>query len=273
MIHKDHKFDQFGLTKLPFTKVVSEPFLDDERRHCLQQLSNFLTFRGFAVVTGSPGVGKTMLLNHLCSKLHPNEHNIMYIPFASLSPSDMLKTICRKMNIEPSGSKSKMLTELQQQVLENPVLNPVLILDEIQKISHECIEQVRLLANINFEEKSFFSIIMTGNDEFIQQLRLKINEPLRQRITRYCRLGTLSRDNTKEYINHHFKLAGAHQQIVSKQAVNLIFDSTSGIPRLINSLTLAALEEAANHKETLVDLHHVNAAILVAMPPPMEVFQ
>jgi type II secretory pathway predicted ATPase ExeA len=273
MILKDHKFDQFGMTKLPFTKVVAEPFLDDERRHCLQQLNTFLSYRGFAVVTGPPGVGKTMLLNHICSQLHPNEHNIMYIPFASLSPSDMLKTICRKMNIEPVMSKSKMLTELQQQIIENPAVNHVLILDEIQKISHECIEQVRLLANINFEEKSFFSIIMSGNDEFIQQLRLKINEPLRQRITRYCRLGALCRENTEAYLHHHFKMAGAHQQIVSKQAANLIFDSTSGIPRLINSLAMAALENAADKKETLVDLEHVNAAIQITTPPAMEVFQ
>jgi type II secretory pathway predicted ATPase ExeA len=95
------------------------------------------------------------------------------------------------------------------------------------------------MTNFNFEEKNLFSVIMAGNDEFLQQLRLRINEPLRQRITCFQRLSVLSREDTKKYITHHMETAGVHHEIITDQASTLVYDMTSGIPRLVNSLELS----------------------------------
>jgi len=70
------------------------------------------------------------------------------------------------------------------------------------------------MTNFNFEDKNIFSVIMAGNDEFLQQLKLRINEPMRQRVTCFSRLTALSREDTEKYIDHHLKIAGAHQEII-----------------------------------------------------------
>jgi type II secretory pathway predicted ATPase ExeA len=270
---KDHKFDRFGFTAVPFTNTPKTAYLDASRNNVLKNLQNFLNYRGFAVLCGSPGTGKTALLNHLCRNLHPNEHKIIYIPFSMLKPGDMLKNICIKLNIEPTVSAGKMLSMIQDCITEIQPVNPVIVLDEIQKISHQTLEVIRLMTNINFEEKNLFSVILAGNDEFIQHLKLRINEPLRQRVTCYSRLVQLSRKDTEEYITHNFETAGAHHKIITQQAVSLVYDFTAGIPRLINSLLFAALEAAAEAETQIIDLEHINHAGILVNPPAQEVYQ
>jgi len=126
-------------------------------------------------------------------------------------------------------STTKMLGKIQDCITEIQPANPILILDEIQKISHQTLETIRLMTNFNFEDKNLFSVIMAGNDEFLQQLKLRINEPMRQRVTCFSRLTALSREDTEKYIDHHLKIAGAHQEIISPQAAALVYDFTSGI--------------------------------------------
>lgn len=269
----NHKFDPFGFSSMPFSENEKAPFLDDSRKQMMKTMRSFLDYRGFAVLCGAPGTGKTMLLNHLCRSLQPNEHRIIYIPFAMLKPSDMLKNICLKLDLEPTVSTTKMLRRVQDRITEIQPVNPVLVLDEIQKISHPTLEVIRLMTNFNFEEKNFFSIIMAGSDEFLQQLRLRMNEPLRQRITCFQRLSVLSRENAKEYIKHQFETAGAHHEIITEQAASLVYDLTSGTPRLVNSLLSASLEVAADAGSRIIDLDHINAGNELVSLPTQEVFQ
>ena len=270
---QDHKFDLFGFSAIPFSKNHENPFIGISRKLVLKKMQNFLMYRGFAVLSGSPGTGKTMLLNHLCNNLQPNEYRIIYIPFAMLKPADMLKSICIKLDLEPIVSITKMLKNIQERITEIQPVNTVLVLDEIQKISHETLEIIRLMTNFNFEEKNMFSVIMAGNEEFLQQLRLRINESLRQRITCFQRLSILSREDTEKYIMHHFETAGVHHEIITKQASNLVYDMTSGTPRLINSLVFAALEDAAEKEERIIDTKHINAGSELVSIPSQELFQ
>ncbi|MCF6177661.1 MAG: AAA family ATPase [Victivallaceae bacterium] len=269
----NHKLDMFGFSAVPFANRAENPFLDASRERLVKTIAHFINYRGFAVLTGAPGTGKTMFLNYISQQLQPNEHKIIYIPFAMLKPADMLKYICIKLNIEPVVSTTKMLGKIQDCIAEIQPTNPILILDEVQKISHQTLETIRLMTNFNFEDKNLFSVIMAGNDEFLQQLKLRINEPIRQRITIFSRLTALSRADTAKYIDHHLKTAGAHQQIIDSQATTLVYDFTSGIPRLINSLMFAALNIAAEANSPIIELEHLNHAGELTTIPQMEVFQ
>ena len=269
----DHKFDIYGFSSTPFSENEKKPFLDASRKQVIKRMRAFLNYRGFAVLSGGSGTGKTMLLNHLCRSLAPNEHRIIYIPFSMLKPADMLKSICIKLDLEPKVSTTKMLGSIQNRITEIQPVNPVLVLDEIQKISHPTLEVVRLMTNFNFEEKHLFSVIMAGSDEFLQPLKLKMNEPLRQRVTCFQRLCALSREDTKKYIKYHFETAGAHHEVITEQASNLVYDLTSGTPRLINSLVFASLEEAADTGAKIIDLDHINAGNELVSLPAQEVFQ
>jgi type II secretory pathway predicted ATPase ExeA len=132
-------------------------------------------------------------------------------------------------------------------------------------MNHQTLETIRIMSNFYFEEKNYISIIMAGTDDFIQQFRLRINQGLLQRISLFCSLNPLQRSKTTEYVDHQIKTAGVEREIITKQALNLVHDATSGTPRLINNLMKATLIETAEDGKEIADLEHVRKAMFNLM--------
>lgn len=261
------KFARFGFKCIPFTREITAPFLDPRREKHLARLREFLQFRGFAVVAGGPGTGKTILLEHLCGQLHSNAYKVMYIPFSTLSDSDMLKTVCFHLGIETTMARSKMFKCIQDRIVEMQPVNIIIVLDEAQKLTHKTLETVRLMANFNFDGHNYLSIIMAGTDDFLQIFRLRINQSLFQRVSLFCEIPPLSRDATSQYVAHHLKTAGIEREIVTPQAVNFVYDAASGVPRIINNLMLAAFKETAEEEKDVVELEHIRKGMMNTMMP------
>jgi type II secretory pathway predicted ATPase ExeA len=264
------KLSRYAFRRIPFTDDISEAYLDEQRRQSLNLFREFLQFRGFALLSGEPGCGKSYLLNHLCGKLPGNTHKVMYIPFSQVGDSDMLKLICHELGIENGMSRSRMLKVIQKCVEDMQPVNPILVLDECQITAHKTLETIRLLANFHFEEKNFFSVIMAGTEDFVQMLRLRINTALMQRITLHRELKALTREKTQSYIEHHFNAAGVQHEILSPQAIERVFTASSGIPRIIDNLVRIALREAAEDNQDRVELEHVRRGMINCMPTLLE---
>lgn len=271
MSNKDHRYDIYGITALPFASIPEEFYLNTSRKKLAKRLNMFLAARGFAVLCGPSGAGKSSFLNWLCQSLNSKTHKIMYIPFSTLSDSDMLRAICQEMNIPTAMTKSKMLKSIQNAVNDMQPVNPVLILDEAQKISTDTLEMIRLMSNFGFDGKNTFSIVLAGTPELLQKLKLRILEPLRQRISLFGRIDPLSRDETNDYIVNSFRAVGAEHDLIEQQAVNLIHDLSAGIPRIINSIAKASLEIAAEQQSQIIQLDHVREAQQMVLLPENEV--
>lgn len=267
---KDHRFDLYSITEMPFGKSSAKPYLNNERKEILKRLDNFLQHRGFAVVTGSAGAGKSSLLNHFRSKLNQKTHQVVYMPFSILGEGEFLRAICAAMNIEVVARKGRMIEAIQSVARETQPVNVVMILDEAQKLTPGTLEFVRMLTNFEFDGRNLFSVIFSGSNEFTQTLRLRILEPLRQRVTLFDKINPLNRDETTEYVRHGFEAAGACQEVVTEQALTLIHDISGGTPRMINSITRAALEAAAEEKSPLIEIEHVRTAQKHTFPPERE---
>ncbi len=264
------KLSRYAFRHLPFTEEISKPYLDAHRKQSLMLFREFLQFRGFALLSGEPGCGKSYLLNHLCGKLPGNTHKVMYIPFAQVGDSDMLKLICHELGIENGMSRSRMLKVIQKCIEDMQPVNPILVLDECQVTSHKTLETIRLLANFRFEEKNFFSIIMSGTEDFVQLLRLRINTALMQRMALHREIKTLNRERTQQYIEHHFRVAGIQHEMLTPQALERVFTASSGIPRVIDNLMIVVLREAAEDNQDRIDLEHVRKAMINCMPTLLE---
>lgn len=262
--------DLFGFHTTPFTSAPAEPFSDERRTRYQRKADAFMQRRGFAFVTGGPGCGKTLFVNELCSRQNSRTAKVMYIPFAMFGDTDMLREICAQIGIEPAYRMGAMIRNIQERTREIQPVNPILVIDEVQIIAQETLDMLRILSNFKFESANLFTVIMAGDESFQHRLQLRINEPLRQRVTLFITLGPLSREDAAAYIQHQTRVAGAHQQIFDEQAVNLIFDITVGIPRLINNLASAALEEASLEEEPGVELRHVEQAGTTCLPPSKE---
>jgi type II secretory pathway predicted ATPase ExeA len=256
----NHDYDRYGITKVPFISVPEKLYTDDKRKKTLQYLKSFVDYRGFCVLTGIPGIGKSILLRELCNALHPKEYKAVYIPFAMFAETDILCAICYQLGLQTSLMKSHMIKNIQERIKELQPVNVIIIIDEIQKIKHETLEIIRTLANFNFDEKNLISLIFSGTQEFLNLLQFKQNEHLKQRISLFLSLDKLSRNETSNYIKYHFKDTGIHHDIFTEQAINFVYDLSDGIPRIINNIAKYAFAEAAAQKSKFIELKHIQAA-------------
>jgi len=263
--------DLFGLSSVPFIKAPHEPYLDDNRQSCLDKLHGFLQTRGFAAVAGRPGTGKTVLVRHLTETLHQPTHKIAYIPFTHLSENDLLRTLCIRLQIEPPHRKGKAILAIQERIAQLQPANVIIVFDEMQGASLRIMEAVRLLANDNFDLSTRASFILMGTTEFYDQLRLAINESLRQRITCYHLMQELDEPGTVLFLRHCLSKAGAEQEIFEPSAVKLIHDLSEGRPRIISKLALSSLAAASKEQTATVLLAHVHIAKGNCILPKLQV--
>jgi len=265
----DSKLKQlFGFARVPFRNVPKTLYADAARHQASDQIEAFLHRRGFAVVAGPPGCGKTALLGRLAAARNDANHQIAYIPFAMLNPSNMVRQLCTALGLQPKMSLAANLRVIESHLRDSAPVHPILIFDEVQQLSIDTARIIRIIAESQLDGKHRPSVIMAGGEPFIEQLRMQVYEPLRQRITLYLRLRPLiSAEATREYIDHCMIDAGATQIIVDPAASQLIHDYSNGIPRLINGLITNAMAEALNAQRPIVTLEDIHAAAACTLLP------
>ncbi len=259
----------FGFERDPFQPDPASIWLDDQRRDALEQLSGLVARRGFAVLTGPAGCGKTILLGHLCSQLNPNTHRIVYVACSECGPNDLLRLLCAGLDLEPSVGKSRMTQRLARRVAEMKGITPVLVLDEAQSLPHATLETVRVTCSDGLDGRSRFAVILAGAEEFLSRLTLRLHEPLRQRVTAYAQVGPLSRDQARDYLRQRLQTAGVQRDLIAGEAFSLLFDLAAGVPRRLDKLADEALRRAAREGTPAVALDHVRSAarrVLGAIP-------
>ena len=257
----NHDYDMYGITAIPFVNAPQKLYANEHREAIKKKLNNFINFRGFCVLSGEPGIGKSALLRELTHNFHPKAFKTIYIPFAMFAETDILCAISHQLGLEKAMMKSHMIERIQERIKELQPINIVIIIDEIQKIKHETLELIRTLSNFDFDDKNYLSIIFSGTHDFLNLLKFKNNEHLKQRISCFLELQKLNRIETAEYIQHHLKNVGINHELFTAESINLIYDISDGIPRIINNFAKYAFAEAAINRSKVVDLEHVQLAI------------
>ena len=250
----------FGFQREPFVPDAATIWLDDRRRETLELLGGLVNRRGFAVLTGPAGCGKTILLGHLCAQLGGNTHRIIYVACADCGPADMLRLVCAGLNLEPTLGRSRTIKRIVDRVTEMKGITPVLVIDEAQSLPQATLEAIRVTCSGGLDARNRFAVIMAGADEFLGQLTLRVCEPLRQRVTVYAEVAPLTRDQVHDYLRHRFETAGVSADIIAGSAFSLLVDITNGVPRRIDKLADEALRHAAREGSTAVALDHVQRA-------------
>ena len=252
--------DLFGLASIPFCQAPKEPYLTDDRQASLVALKDFLYYRGYAVITGKVGSGKTTLAHHLCQQLPAGKFRVMYATCGDFTAADLLGTLCSALDITAVRNKAKTLQAIDQRLSDLGARNPVLVLDEMQLAPRSILDLLRIATASTFYQKRRMSIILVGTESFLAQLQLAINESLRQRIHSYCCLAPFTADQTSAYISHCLQQAGAHHDIFAEEAIGLLHVLSGGLPRIIDTLALQALSVASDAKSQTVSLEHLQQA-------------
>jgi general secretion pathway protein A len=233
----------FGLRESPFN-VNPDPrylFLTGQIREALAGLTYGIQNRkGFILLTGEVGTGKTTLLNRLLDWLHDHRMPTAYIFNSRLNVAHLFDFIMADFEIPcESREKSQVLLRLNQWLLERYRMGEtaVLIIDEAQNLSPDVLEEVRLLTNLETSTEKLLQIVLTGQPELEEKLKLPQLRQLRQRITLRCHTGALSLEETFGYIAERLRIAGANgEPVFSKEAIETVHTYSCGIPRVINLL-------------------------------------
>jgi general secretion pathway protein A len=236
----------YGFTTYPFALTPDTQFLypSENYQDCLFYLSHGLQREyGILVMTGAIGTGKTFLLNTLIKKL--DEKTITaFIVNSTLNSFEILQYASKEFGLEVSSqSKAELLLELRSFLLTQAMANKkvVLIIDEAQNLSVEVLEDLRLLTNFENAEKKLMQIILVGQVQLEEKLRLPELTQLGQRVGFSCRLIPLKYEETKGYIEQRLSVAGVTDPIFTTKAIKHIFFYSKGIPRVINIICDLAL--------------------------------
>lgn len=199
---------------------------------------------GFIKVTGEVGLGKTLLCRRLLADLEAPYVSI-WLPDPMLAPEDLRMAVARELGLAHSlqrapGSLHKLLP---YRLLELAARGkqPVLLIDEAQALPTETLETVRLLTNLETEQRKLLQVVLFGQPELDRRLASDNLRQLRQRIVHSCRLQPLGRDDVARYIDHRLTVAGGRPGLFSAAAISRIAQASGGTPRLINILADKAL--------------------------------
>src|ERR1700734_4564474 len=241
----------FGLNESPFNVNPDPRYLYLTRQ--IQEALAGLTYgiqnrKGFILLTGEVGTGKTTLLNRLLDWLHGQRISTAYIFNSRLEVDHLFDYMMADFEIPcESREKSQVLLRLNQWLLERyrAGKTAVLIVDEAQNLAPEVLEEIRLLTNLETSTEKLLQIVLTGQPELEEKLKMPSLRQLRQRITLRCHTSPLSLEETFGYIAERLRMAGANgEPIFSKEAIQTVNLYSRGIPRVVNLLCEHALINA-----------------------------
>ncbi|MCD6185113.1 MAG: AAA family ATPase [Deltaproteobacteria bacterium] len=237
----------YGLKEKPFNILPDPEYLfmstehDNAYTHMLYAIKEK---KGFVVITGEIGSGKTTLINYLLEQIQ-EEINVGLINNTFLPPTQFVKMICQEFELEVDGmDKAAMMAYFQDFLLQQYTQKKrvVLIIDEAQNLSRKTMEEIRMLSNIEAEKHHLIQMVFVGQPELKYKLQQKSLEQFAQRVTVHCHLDVLKTEEVEKYVKHRMKVGGAQDQnIFDKEAIAAISLHSRGIPRIINTLCDTAL--------------------------------
>ena len=241
----------YGLKENPFN-VNPDPrflFLTKEIEEALTGLMyGIQTRKGFITLTGEVGTGKTTLINRLLDWLHHRKTRTAFLFNSRMNSSQLFDFILAEFDIPcESKSKSQQLMKLNHWLLDRYRMGEavVLIIDEAQNLTYPVLEEIRLLTNLETSTEKLLQIVLSGQPELEEKLKLPQLRQLRQRIMLRCKTSALSKTQTQEYIAERLRIAGAAgEPIFGAQAIDAVHIYSLGIPRVINLLCEHSLVNA-----------------------------
>ena len=238
----------FGLGEAPFSIAPDPRYLYMSERH--QEALAHLLYGisgdgGFVLLTGEVGAGKTTICRCLLEQIPPN-CDIAYIFNPKLTVEELLSTICTEFGVAYPAGRTTVKTfvdNINAYLLDAHARGrqAVLIIDEAQSLSVDVLEQMRLLTNLETNQRKLLQIILVGQPELAEMLARPELRQLAQRIVARYHLGALAKSEVAAYVRHRLEIAGAQQPLVPASLTGRLFSLSQGVPRLINVLCDRAL--------------------------------
>ena len=259
--------EYFGFKEAPFS-IAPDPrylYMTPQHREALAHLVYGLNSEGGCILlTGEVGTGKTTVCRCLLDQIPENAH-IALVLNPKVSAIELLETICDELKIDyplVGNTVKTYIDRINQFLIDANARNEktVLIIDEAQNLDSTVLEQLRLLTNLETNQRKLLQIIILGQPELLDILARPEMRQLAQRITARFHLNALAAEEIKAYIAHRLAVAGQNVQLFPEATLGRLFRLSKGIPRLINILCDRALLGSYVQNQHIVDTRTLNTA-------------
>lgn len=236
---------RYGLEFNPFLKNSKGILVEtQEYKEIHFRLNYLLSVKGFGILTGSAGKGKTTSIRNWASSLNPSLYKVIYSSLSTLTVMEFYRNLASELGAVPAHRKMENFQLIQDEInrlVMEKRQTPVIIMDEANYIGTAILNDLKILFNFEMDSRDRAVILLAGLPQLNNTLRLGIHEPLRQRIVMNYNLEGLSKEEGRMYIQRKLRGAGCTQTVFEENAVEAILNAANGTPRMINKLCNASL--------------------------------
>lgn len=231
---------RYGLEFNPFLKNSKDILVENEEAKEVRFRLSYLTdTKGFGVLTGYPGLGKTTALRSYAASLNPSRFKVIYSCLSSLTVNDFYRSLVSSLGLEPRYRKPENFKLIQDAVNRLAIekrITPVFIIDEANHINSGILNDLKSLFNFDMDSRDRAVVILSGLPQLNNTLNLNAHEDLRTRIIMNYHMEGLSKEEGRTYIQEKLRGAGCKQQVFAEPAIEAILNTANGVPRVINRL-------------------------------------
>ena len=256
---------RYGLEFNPFLKNTKDIFLETaEFREARVRLEYLGETRGFGVLTGSPGRGKTTAARAWAASLSPSRFKVVYSSLSTLTVMDFYRQIAAGLGAEPGFRKNDLFNDIQREVnryaLEKRV-TPVIIIDEADMLSHKILSDLQIMFNFEMDSRDRAVVLLAGQPQLNTTLNQSTHESLRQRIVMNYHMGGMTKEEGRDCINRKLEGAGSRQPVFEENAIEAILNAANGTARIINKICNRSMMIGANQGKCVIDADTVRTSV------------
>jgi len=249
-------FTRYGLEFNPFIKNSKEILVNTtEYKETLFRLDYLAKTKGFGLLTGSPGRGKTTTIRFWAKSLNPSLYKVVYSSLSTLTANDFYRNLVKELGAVPAFKKPDNFRIIQEEISRLALekrKTPVIIIDEANYINNAILNDLKILFNFEMDSRDRAAILLAGLPQLNSTLSLGIHEPLRQRIVMNYNIDGITKDEGREYIAEKLKGAGCNQTIFEEAAIEAILNAADGTPRMINKYCNSSMLIGHSNKADLI---------------------
>jgi type II secretory pathway predicted ATPase ExeA len=256
---------RYGLDFNPFLKNSKEIIVDSaEYKEALFRLNYLRDTKGFGILTGGAGKGKTTVIRSFAKKLNPALYKVVYISLSTVTVMEFYRALIVELGGIPGYRKPDNFRAIQSEIDRLTIekrITPVIIIDEANYVKAAILNDLKMLFNFEMDSKDRAVILLSGLPVLNNTLNLGIHEPLRQRLVMNYNLEGLSKEEGNAYISQKLKGAGCDQPVFDTNAIEAILNSANGVPRLINKICNASLLVGNSRSLNIINADAVMQAV------------
>lgn len=256
---------RYGLEFNPFLKNSKEIIVETkEYKETVFRLDYLAKTKGFGILTGCPGKGKTTAVRTWALSLNPSLYKVVYSSFSTLTANDFYRNLAGELGAQPSFRKPDNFRTIQEEISRLSLekrKTPVIIIDEANYISNAILNDLKILFNFEMDSRDRAAVLLAGLPQLNSTLRLGIHEPFRQRIVMNYNVEGISKEEGRTYIAKKLKDAGCNQAVFEENSIEAILNAADGTPRMINKLCSASLLIGDSSQANMISADMVMQAV------------